>query len=63
MGRHDEAITQVTRAQQLDPLDDVINANAVGFRTAAGRFAEAIQEAKQALELNPDFRHVRDRLV
>jgi TolB-like protein/Tfp pilus assembly protein PilF len=62
-GRHDEAIAEVTRAQQFNPLADVINSHAVDFRTRADRYEEAIQEGRRALALNPDFRRVREALV
>ena len=63
MGRVEEAIDQIDRAQQLSPVGNVINANVVGIRTLAGRYDEAIQRGREALELNPDFYIVRSWLA
>jgi TolB-like protein/Tfp pilus assembly protein PilF len=63
LGRHEEAIAEITLSQQFDPLADIINANAVAFQAGVDRYEEAIQEGRQALALNPDFRRVRGALV
>jgi serine/threonine-protein kinase len=55
LGRHDEAIAEIRRAQQLDPLAVPVN-RAVGWVLYfARRYDEAIEELQKALVMNPDF--------
>jgi TolB-like protein/Flp pilus assembly protein TadD len=55
MGRHDEAIAEIKRAQQLDPLSLIINA-VVGLRfRSARRYDEAIEQLRKTLEMDPNF--------
>jgi TolB-like protein/DNA-binding winged helix-turn-helix (wHTH) protein/Tfp pilus assembly protein PilF len=54
-GRRDEAVLEVTRAQQLDPLLLAVSAN-VGFILAvAHRYDEAIAECRKTVDLDPNF--------
>jgi tetratricopeptide (TPR) repeat protein len=59
LGREEEAIDQIDRAQELWPVGHTINANVVSIRVMIGRYDEAIQRARESLELNPDFHNVR----
>jgi tetratricopeptide (TPR) repeat protein len=55
MGRHDEAIAEIKRAQQLDPLSLIINA-VVGLRfRSARRYDEAVEQLRKTLEMDPNF--------
>lgn len=55
MGRHDESIAAIKRAQKLDPLSMPINAN-VGNRYAeAGRYDEALKQHRKTIEMDPHF--------
>ncbi len=55
MGRFDEAIAEVKRAQQLEPLSLIIN-SAVGYAYYfARRYDQAIAESRKALEMDPNF--------
>ena len=55
LGRHDEAIAEIRRAQQLDPLSVPVN-RAVGWVLYfAGRYDEAIEELQKALAMNSEF--------
>jgi TolB-like protein/lipopolysaccharide biosynthesis regulator YciM len=55
MGRHNEAIAEAKRAQELDPLSLMINA--IGGRVSfyARRYDEAIAQCRRTLELNAGF--------
>jgi TolB-like protein/DNA-binding winged helix-turn-helix (wHTH) protein len=54
-GRHDEAISELHRAQELDPLSLIINAD-VGFAYyLAGRYDLALQAYQKVLATNPNF--------
>jgi TolB-like protein/Tfp pilus assembly protein PilF len=55
MGRLDDAIAEMKRAQELEPLSLIINTNYGATLTAARRYDEAIAQIHKALEINPDF--------
>ena len=54
-GRVDEAMTLCLRALALDPLAPLINMNVGWTYFAAGRPAEASQQAAKMIESDPDF--------
>jgi eukaryotic-like serine/threonine-protein kinase len=55
LGRHDEALAEIKRAQQLDPLSVPVN-RAVGWVVYySRRYDQAIEELKKALGMDPDF--------
>jgi TolB-like protein len=55
MGRHDEALEQAMLARELEPVSLIIN-TWVGLRHYfAGRYAMAVAEMENALDLDPDF--------
>ena len=55
LGRHDEAVAEIKRAQQLDPLAVPVN-RAVGWVLYfARRYDEAIEELQKALAMDADF--------
>jgi tetratricopeptide (TPR) repeat protein len=55
LGRYDDALAEIKRAQQLDPLSVPVN-RAVGWVLYfARRYDEAIEELKKALAMNPEF--------
>ncbi len=54
-GRNDEAVVEIKRAQQLDPLAVPVN-RAVGWVLYFGRrYDQAIDELQKALAMDPDF--------
>ena len=54
MGRHEEAIAEIRKARELDPLSPRINANVGRVLYFARRYDQAIEELKKALELHPN---------
>jgi tetratricopeptide (TPR) repeat protein len=54
MGRHGEAIEEIKKARQLDPLSPRINANVGNNLYLARQYDQAIEELNKALELNPN---------
>jgi TolB-like protein/DNA-binding winged helix-turn-helix (wHTH) protein/Tfp pilus assembly protein PilF len=54
LGRHDEAIREITVARQLDPLSLVVRSNLGRFLYHARRYDEAIAEIKQVLAADPN---------
>jgi TolB-like protein/DNA-binding winged helix-turn-helix (wHTH) protein len=58
-GRHEEAIAELERARELDPLSLIINAD-VGFGYyLAGRYEPAMRAYQSVLAVNPNFIPVR----
>ena len=55
MGRPDEAITQATRARELDPFSPLVSNGMSWVYTFARKPDEAIAEARRTLQLDPDF--------
>src|SRR5205807_5482338 len=55
MGRHEEAVAEVERAIQLDPLSVNVNTAAAVVFYFARQFDGAEKQAKNALELDPNF--------
>ncbi|MEE9234358.1 MAG: tetratricopeptide repeat protein, partial [Candidatus Acidoferrales bacterium] len=55
LGRHEEAIAEIKRAQELDPLSLIISRNVATMLWRARRYDEAIEKAEKALQLDPDF--------
>jgi TolB-like protein/tRNA A-37 threonylcarbamoyl transferase component Bud32 len=55
MGRHEEAIAQVRRAQDLDPLSPLMLAIGGEVCFYARRYDEAIEQCQKALELDSNY--------
>jgi TolB-like protein/Tfp pilus assembly protein PilF len=55
LGRFDEAIAEMKRALELDPLSVIINADFGTVLCTAGRYDDAIEQLRKTLEMDPDF--------
>lgn len=55
-GRTDESIGEINRAQRADPLSVIIKTDSADLLELAGRFDEAIQTVREAMDLDPNFR-------
>ena len=55
LGRSDEALAEVRKAESLDPLSLVIGAGVADALFAARRYDEAIQQSRKALDMDPNF--------
>ena len=53
MERHDEAVAEIKRAQEIDPRSPVIATAVANIYFHARRFDEAIEQCRKALELDP----------
>jgi TolB-like protein/DNA-binding winged helix-turn-helix (wHTH) protein/Tfp pilus assembly protein PilF len=53
--RYDEALVEMRKAQNLDPLSLVINADLAELLSLAHADDEAIQQSRKTLELDPNF--------
>jgi serine/threonine protein kinase/Tfp pilus assembly protein PilF len=56
MGRSEEAVTTMRKAQELDPLSLRINGDLGMAMFAARQYPEAIEQERKTLELDPNFR-------
>jgi serine/threonine-protein kinase len=59
VGRHEEAIAEMKRAMELEPLSLVQGANFAEVLMYAGRFDEALEQARKTYELDPNHPAVR----
>ena len=55
MGRVDEALIQILRAQELDPLSLIINDNVGEVYEWARQYDKAIEQLRKTLEMDPNF--------
>ena len=55
LGRQDEALTEVRKAQAIDPLSPVITSNVGDVLYVLGQYDSAMEQYKKALEIEPDF--------
>ena len=55
MGRYDDATEEIKRAQQLDPLSLIINANKGYYLYFARQYDAAIEQYRRTLEIDPNF--------
>jgi len=55
LGRFDEAIAEMRKAESLDPLSLVISADVADVLFAARRFDESAQQSRKAIDMDPNF--------
>jgi TolB-like protein/DNA-binding winged helix-turn-helix (wHTH) protein/Tfp pilus assembly protein PilF len=53
-GRHDAAIASIRRAQELDPLSPLVNADAGWYYFYARRYDDAVRECRRVVAAQPD---------
>jgi DNA-binding winged helix-turn-helix (wHTH) protein/tetratricopeptide (TPR) repeat protein len=61
-GRFDEALAQIQRARDIDPVAVLIHANVGFILYRAGRYREAIEHLRQTVAIEPGFVMSRYRL-
>ncbi|MEX2303656.1 MAG: FlgO family outer membrane protein, partial [Bryobacterales bacterium] len=55
VGSASEALVEIRRARDVDPLSPIINAEVAHFYIFARQYEQAVREAQKALELDPAF--------
>jgi len=55
LGRFDEAVAEMRKAVELDPLSPIINTNLGATLLTARRYDETIEQLHKTLELEPNF--------
>ena len=53
--RHTESLSEIRKAQELDPLSIIINQNLARAYHHAGRFEEAVEQYRRTIQLEPRF--------
>jgi serine/threonine-protein kinase len=59
MGRLDDAIAEVKKAQELDALSPIVNTDLGWYLLYAGRAGEAVDQFRKTLELDPNYLSAR----
>lgn len=62
MGRHDEALSEIQRAWELDPLSPVIATNVATVYYSSRRYREAEEAVRNVLKVHPDRFNAHTRL-
>ena len=62
MGRHQEAIAEIRRAREINPLSLIINAVEVSVLCIAREYDQGILQGQKALEMDPHFAEVYEYL-
>jgi len=55
MGRMDEAMREIKRAQELDPLALIVNVNAGWIFYHARQYDQSIEQMRKSLDMDPNF--------
>ena len=55
LGRNDDAIAEMRRAENLDPLSLIISADMADVLLVARRYDESIQQSRRTMEMDPGF--------
>ena len=62
MGRHDEAVREMRRAEELDPLSLVVNSATGWVLYFARRYDDAIEQCQKLIEMDGSFSEVYSQL-
>jgi TolB-like protein/DNA-binding winged helix-turn-helix (wHTH) protein/Flp pilus assembly protein TadD len=63
VGRNDEAIAEMKKAQNLDPLSLIINADLAELLVIAHAYDESIQQSRKTIEMDPNFGLAHNQLA
>ena len=63
LGRYDEAIAEMRKAQNLDPLSLIINADLAEILVLAHSYEESIQQSRKTIEMDPNFALAHNQLA
>jgi tetratricopeptide (TPR) repeat protein len=55
LGRYDEALAEIKRAQALDPISLIINTQFGSLLYVSRRYDEAVEQFRKTLDIDPDF--------
>ena len=63
MGRYDEAIKEMRKAENLDPLSLIINADLAELLVLSHSYDESIQQSRKTIEMDPNFALAHNQLA
>jgi tetratricopeptide (TPR) repeat protein len=62
LGRYDEAIAEMRKAESLDPLSLIINADLAELLVLAHSYDESIRQSRKTIEMDPNFAMAHNQL-
>jgi TolB-like protein/DNA-binding winged helix-turn-helix (wHTH) protein/Flp pilus assembly protein TadD len=63
LGQYDEAIVEMKKAESLDPLSLIINADLAELLVLAHSYDEAIGQSRKTIEMDPNFAMAHNQLA
>jgi len=63
LGRYDEAIAEMRKAETLDPLSLIINADLAELLVIAHSYDESIRQSRKTIEMDPNFALAHNQLA
>jgi TolB-like protein/DNA-binding winged helix-turn-helix (wHTH) protein/Tfp pilus assembly protein PilF len=63
LGRYDEAIAEMRKAESLDPLSLIINADLAELLVLAHSYDESIRQSNKTIEMDPNFAMAHNQLA
>jgi len=63
LGRYDEAIAEMRRAENLDPLSLIINSDLAELLGLAHSYDESIRQSRKTIEVDPNFALAHNQLA
>ena len=63
LGRYDEAIAEMKKAESLDPLSLIINADLAELLVLAHSYDESIRQSRKTIEMDPNFAMAHNQLA
>ncbi len=63
LGRYDEAIAEMRKAENLDPLSLIINADLAELLVSAHFYDESIRQSRKTIEMDPNFALAHNQLA
>jgi len=63
LGRYDEAIAEMRKAENLDPLSLIINADLAELLVLAHSYDESIRQSRKTIEMDPNFALAHNQLA
>jgi TolB-like protein/DNA-binding winged helix-turn-helix (wHTH) protein/Tfp pilus assembly protein PilF len=55
LGRHNEALVEIRKAENLDPLSLIINSDLAEFLLLTHSYDESVGQSRKIIEMDPDF--------
>ncbi|HEV3307151.1 MAG TPA: tetratricopeptide repeat protein [Candidatus Sulfotelmatobacter sp.] len=63
LGRYDDAIVEMRKAENLDPLSLIINADLAELLVIAHSYDESIRQSRKTIEMDPNFALAHNQLA